>query len=69
MARRFVISTRCPLCGDQVEAVPVSILKNQPHYNNAEYVITHSGYKQYIHSNCWYGMIEEQKKNRKDKIC
>lgn len=68
MARRLIVRTRCPICGEQVEPVPDGVLKNQPHYNNVEYVITRSGYKQYIHSNCWYGMIEEQKKNRKEKI-
>lgn len=65
---RLIISTRCPLCGGQVELVPDNILKKQPHTHNTEYVVTHAGYKQYIHSNCWYGMIEEQKKNRKEKI-
>lgn len=68
MARRYLVNTRCSLCGDQVDVVPDGILRSQPHYNNVEYVVTHAGYKQYIHSSCWYGMIEEQKKERMSKI-
>lgn len=64
MARRLIVRTRCSLCGGQVEVVPDSVLKNQPNVHNTEYVVTHTGYKQYIHSSCWYGMIEEQKKRR-----
>ena len=62
MVRRLIVRTKCPFCGDRVEEVPDKKLKEEPHYNNAEYVVTHTGYKQYIHSSCWYGMIEEQKK-------
>ena len=54
MARRLIIRTTCPLCGEQVE----------PGTNDAEIVVTRSGYKQYIHSSCWYDMIAEQKENR-----
>ena len=54
MERRLIIRTTCPLCGEQVE----------PGTNDAEIVVTRSGYKQYIHSSCWYDMIAEQKKNR-----
>ena len=67
MARRLIIETTCPLCGKQVEAVPDGVLKQQPGTNDAEIVVTRSGYKQYIHSSCWSDMIEEQKKNRKKK--
>ena len=56
MARRLIIRTTCPLCGKQVE----------PGTNDAEMVVTRSGYKQYIHSSCWYGMIAEQKGLRKE---
>ena len=56
MARRLIIRTTCPLCGKQVE----------PGTNDAEIVVTRSGYKQYIHSSCWYGMIAEQKELRKE---
>lgn len=66
MARKLVISTRCWICGNEVETVPDSTLREQPHCNNVEYVVTHLGRKQYLHTNCWYGMIEEQKKNRKE---
>ena len=57
MARRLIIRTTCPLCGKQVE----------PGANDAEMVVTRSGYKQYIHSSCWYGMIAKQKERRKEQ--
>ena len=57
MARRLIIRTTCPLCGEQVE----------PETNDAEMVVTRSGYKQYIHSSCWYRMIAEQKEQRKEQ--
>ena len=50
MARRLIVNCRCPLCGGQVEAVPDGILKQNPHYHNAEMVVTRTGIKQYIHS-------------------
>ena len=68
MARRLIIKNRCSICGDQVDIVPDGILKKEPHYNNVEYVVTHTGYKQYIHSSCWYGMIEEQQKRRQEMV-
>lgn len=64
MARKLVIRTRCPFCGGEVEQVSDGMLRSNPHYGNAEYVVTRTGYKQYIHSSCWYGMIDEQKKKR-----
>lgn len=64
MARRLIVRTRCPICGEQVPAVPDGVLKLNPGTDNAEMVVTRTGYKQYIHSSCWYGMIEEQKKAR-----
>lgn len=64
MARKLVISTRCWICGEDVEQVSDGMLRSQPHLYNTEYVVTHLGRKQYLHSNCWYGMIEEQKKKR-----
>ena len=57
MARRLIIRTTCPLCGEQVE----------PGTNDAEMVVTRSGYKQYIHSSCWYDMITEQNERRKEQ--
>lgn len=60
MARRLIIRTKCPLCGDQVEEVPDGVLKRKPHHNNAEFVVTRTGYKQYIHTSCWYEMIKKQ---------
>ena len=67
MARRLIIGTTCPICGKQVEAVPDSVLKQQPGTIDAEIVVTRSGYKQYIHSSCWYGMIAKQKERRKEQ--
>lgn len=61
MARKQITNTRCPLCGEFVEEVPFSILVKNPHKGNAELVITKSGIKQYIHSSCWYSMIEEKR--------
>ena len=66
MTRRLTIRTTCPLCGKQVEAVPDSTLKQQPGMIDAEMVVTRSGYKQYIHSSCWYSMIAAQKELRKE---
>ena len=61
MARRLIINCRCPLCGGQVEQVPDGVLKQNPHYHNAEMVVTKTGIKQYIHSSCWYDMIREKR--------
>lgn len=64
MARRLIVRTICPICGNHVEAVPDGLLKQQPGMKDAEMVVTKTGYKQYIHSSCWYNMIAEQKKKR-----
>lgn len=56
MARQLIIKTTCPLCGEQVE----------PGTNDAEIVVTRSGYKQYIHSSCWYDMITEQNERQNE---
>lgn len=61
MAQKVIINTRCPFCGDQVDMIPDSILRKNPHEDNVEYVVTRTGYKRYFHTNCWYRMIEEQK--------
>lgn len=60
MARRMITNTRCPLCGEVVEEVKDSVLKENPHYHNAEIVVTKRGLKQYIHSSCWYDMIKKK---------
>ena len=67
MTRRLIIRTTCPLCGKQVEAGPDGVLKQQPGMNDAGMVVTRSGYKQYIHSSGWYGMIAEQKERYKEQ--
>lgn len=64
MVRRLMVNTKCPICRDFVEEVPDGMLKKEPHYHNAEIVVTKRGLKQYIHSSCWYGMIEKQKAER-----
>lgn len=61
MARRLIVVTKCPLCGEEVAQVPDAMLKKDPHHNNAELVVTRTGLKQYIHSSCWYNMIEEKR--------
>ena len=61
MAKRLIINNRCPLCGGIVDQVPDSVLKKNPHHNNAELVVTKTGIKQYIHSSCWYDMIKERR--------
>lgn len=61
MGRRLIINSKCPLCGEEVERVPDNILKQNPHQNNAELVVTKTGIKQYIHTSCWYKMIEEKR--------
>ena len=66
--RRIIINRRCWICGDLVDKVPDKELMMQPHPYNAEFVVTHLGRKQYFHTKCWYGMIEEQKQNRREKV-
>lgn len=61
MARRMITNTRCPLCGEHVEQVPDSILKQKPHQNNCELVVTKRGLKQYIHTSCWDEMIKNKR--------
>lgn len=61
MGRRLIVNDRCPLCGEHVEQVPDGILKKTPHFHDAELVVTKTGLKQYIHSSCWYKMIEEKR--------
>ena len=61
MARRMITNIRCPLCGEVVEQVPDSTLKQHPHENNCELVLTKRGLKQYIHTNCWYDMIKNKR--------
>ena len=61
MGRKMIVNSKCPLCGKEVEQVPDSILKQTPHFNNAELVVTKRGLKQYIHSSCWYDMIRDKR--------
>ena len=62
MARpRLITNNKCPLCGGEAEVIPDSILKQHPHMNDTELVVTRTGIKQYIHSSCWYKMIEEKR--------
>lgn len=60
-SRRLIVLHKCPLCGEEVEQVPDGILKQTPHYHNTEMVVTRTGFKQYIHSSCWYDMIKERR--------
>lgn len=61
MARRLIVVDKCPLCGETVEKVPDGVLKMNPHYHDVEMVVTRTGFKQYIHSSCWYDMIREKR--------
>lgn len=61
MGRRMIVNTRCPLCGDPVQVISDSVLKQNPHQNNCEMVVTKRGLKQYIHTSCWYDMIKKGK--------
>lgn len=61
MAKRLIVIGRCPLCGKPVKQVPDGVLKQYPHKDDCEMVITRTGFKQYIHSSCWYKMIEEKR--------
>lgn len=68
MARRIIVDTRCWICGNYVDKVPDKELMMHPHPYNAEFVVTHLGRKQYLHSKCWNEMIEKQKENRREKV-
>lgn len=61
MARRIIVNNKCPLCGEAVEIVGDAFLKQNPHYGNAELVVTKRGLKQYLHTSCWYDMIKEKR--------
>ena len=41
--RRLIVNNRCPLCGEHVEMVKDSILKQEPHHSNAELIVTKRG--------------------------
>lgn len=56
----MITNNKCPLCGDEVEQVPDSILKKNPERYDVELVVTKRGLKQYIHSSCWYEMIKNK---------
>ena len=57
---RLIIRNRCSICGKEVELVPDNVLKVRHDEYDTEYVVTHSGYKQYIHSSCWAKKIKKQ---------
>lgn len=61
MGRRIIVNNKCPLCGESVEIVGDAFLKQNPHYGNAELVVTKRGLKQYLHTSCWYDMIREKR--------
>lgn len=62
MRSRMLVKDQCFICGNGVEIIPDKELLKHPHEFNTEFVVTHSGHKQYFHTKCWYGMIENQKK-------
>lgn len=61
MARHLIVVSGCPLCGNSVKIVPDGVLKANPKAHDCELVVTRTGLKQYIHSSCWYKMIEEKR--------
>ena len=61
MARRMIVNNRCPLCGDFVKIIPDAVLKQNPHQDNTEMVVTKRGLKQYIHTSCWDEMIKNKR--------
>lgn len=60
MGRRLIVNNKCPLCGKPVQIVTDSVLKQNPHKNNCELVVTKRGLKQYIHTSCWNDMIKNK---------
>ena len=64
MAQKLIINTRCPFCEYEVEMVSDGMLRSRPDDYDVEYVVTHLGYKRYLHTSCWNKMIERQKKER-----
>lgn len=60
MGRRLIVNNRCPLCGQAVPVVTDSVLKQNPHQDNCEMVVTKRGLKQYIHTSCWDEMIKNK---------
>ena len=61
MGRKLLVVDKCPLCGGEVERIPDAVLKQNPHQANTEMVLTRTGIKQYIHTDCWYGMIKSKR--------
>lgn len=64
MAQKLIVRRTCPLCKNQVDDVPDYILKKPNHSQNAEFVVTRCGIKQYYHTTCWNEMISNQKQER-----
>ena len=60
MGRRLIVNNKCPLCGKPVQIVTDSVLKQNPHKNNCELVVTKRVLKQYIHTSCWNDMIKNK---------
>lgn len=61
MSRRLLTNNRCPLCGGHVTEVSPAVLIKNPGKDDSELVVTKTGIRQYIHSSCWYKMIEEKR--------
>ena len=61
MGRKLIVNHKCPLCGNPVNQIPDAILNRNPHQDNCEYVVTRTGIKQYIHTECWAEMIREKR--------
>ena len=60
MGKRILVNNKCPICGGYVEQIPDGVLKQNPHRDNVELVVTKRGLKQYIHTSCWRDMIKNK---------
>lgn len=45
----------------EVNSMHHGVLKARPDDYDAEMIVTRTGLKQYLHSSCWYRMIEERR--------
>ena len=62
MPRIMFVNHICPICKDHVDYDPDYNPKTTADHGNVEWVLTKRGLKQYFHTQCYYAMIEAQKK-------
>lgn len=66
MTRRLLVSTRCPLCNNEVDIIPDHILKKSEDHQNCEFVVTKRGLKQYFHTTCFNELIKKQHEEKEE---